>query len=153
MDAVQLALSKLRILQFSLKIRCLRLSDWTEWSWLSLINSLRSFAHFQITIWVRVVCKFTYVFSTDLQCSYLYPATQEPNFAQNLYGKSTTTDILLKSDLHVRMLRNRLTPNLLSFAQSTREEIEFALQVEFPLDGGDIPRFCHLIWFWLTKMA
>jgi hypothetical protein len=50
----------------------------------------------------------------------------------NLYGKSTTTEVLLESDLHSRMIRNRMTPNLLSFATSTLEEIEYTLDMEFP---------------------
>ena len=34
------------------------------------------------------------------------------------------------------MLRNRLTPNLLDFAASTLEEIEYALDEEFSFDRG-----------------
>ena len=72
---------------------------------------------------------------------------------QSLYGKSTTTDILLTSDLHVRMIRNRFTANLLGFAESVREEIEFALEAEFPLDQGDILNFYWSTYLRLTLMV
>ncbi|KAL8711938.1 MAG: hypothetical protein Q9220_003634 [cf. Caloplaca sp. 1 TL-2023] len=51
--------------------------------------------------------------------------------AHNLYGKSTTTDILLKSDLHAKVLRTRLTPNLSDYVTSSVREIEYAVEHEF----------------------
>lgn len=55
---------------------------------------------------------------------------------QSLYGKATTVDILLKSDLHARMLKHRVSPNLPAFVPGTLEEIEFALEKEFPRKNG-----------------
>lgn len=37
------------------------------------------------------------------------------------------------------MLRNRLTPNLLKFAASTLEEIEYAIDKEFAFGAGNGP--------------
>ena len=63
-------------------------------------------------------------------------ALQWLNSIQNLYGKSTTTDILLKSDLQARMLRNRLTPCLHDFVASSLEEIRYATEKELPVNQG-----------------
>ena len=65
------------------------------------------------------------------------------NSIQNLYGKSTTTDILLKSDLQARMLRNRLTPSLRNFVASSVEEIEYTMNKELPVNQGNDN---HLLW-------
>ncbi|KAL8759368.1 MAG: hypothetical protein Q9199_000803 [Rusavskia elegans] len=50
----------------------------------------------------------------------------------NLYGKSTTTDVLLKSDLQAKVLRHRLTPNLQDFVASSLDEIEYSTEKELP---------------------
>ena len=70
-------------------------------------------------------------------------ALQSSNSIQNLYGKSTTTDILLKSDLQARMLRNRLTPSLRDFVASSVEEIEYATNKELPVNQGNDN---HFLW-------
>lgn len=57
---------------------------------------------------------------------------------QNLYGKSTTTDVLLKSDLQAKVLRNRLTPNLQDFVASSLEEIEYSAEKELPASQGTL---------------
>ena len=49
-----------------------------------------------------------------------------------MYGKITTTDVILRSDLHERMLRHRFSPNLSNFVPGVLEEIDFALEKEFP---------------------
>ena len=63
-------------------------------------------------------------------------ALQRLNSIQNLYGKSTTTDSLLKSDLQARMLRNRLTPSLQNLVESSLEDIEYATEKELPVNQG-----------------
>lgn len=68
-------------------------------------------------------------------------ALQWPNSIQNLYGKSTTRDILLKSDLQARMLRNQLTPGLRDFVASSLEEIEYATKRELPVNQGTDTHF------------
>ncbi|KAL8940343.1 MAG: hypothetical protein Q9216_002855 [Gyalolechia sp. 2 TL-2023] len=55
---------------------------------------------------------------------------------QNLYGKSTTTDVLLQSDLQARMLRHQLTPNLQDFVTSSLEEIEYATEKQMNTSQG-----------------
>ena len=70
-------------------------------------------------------------------------ALQLSNSIQNPYGKSTTTNILLKSDLQARLLRNRLTPSLRDFVASSVEEIEYATKKELPVNQGNDN---HLLW-------
>ena len=70
-------------------------------------------------------------------------ALQSSNSIQNLYGKSTNTDILLKSDLQARMLRDRLTPSLRDFVASSVEEIEYTTNKELPVNQGNDN---HLLW-------
>ncbi|KAL8882447.1 MAG: hypothetical protein Q9198_000561 [Flavoplaca austrocitrina] len=50
----------------------------------------------------------------------------------NLLGKYSTTDILLESDLHTRMLQTKLTPNIGTFIPAMKEELQLALKGEFP---------------------
>ncbi|KAL8897400.1 MAG: hypothetical protein Q9192_002593 [Flavoplaca navasiana] len=50
----------------------------------------------------------------------------------NLLGKYSTTDILLESDLHTRMLQTKLTPNIGTFVPAMKEELQLALKGEFP---------------------
>lgn len=73
-----------------------------------------------------------------------YPHGQSPegtasstfHYLQNLYGKSTTTDVLLKSDLQAKVLRHRLTPNLQDFVASSLDEIEYSTEKELPASQG-----------------
>ncbi|KAI4176969.1 MAG: hypothetical protein LQ346_007749 [Caloplaca aetnensis] len=60
-------------------------------------------------------------------------------YNKNLYGKSTTTDVLLKSDLQAKVLRNRLTPNLQDFVASSLEEIEYSAEKELPASQDNRP--------------
>ena len=71
-------------------------------------------------------------------CILAFIASECPNSIQNLYGKSTTTDILLKSDLQARMLRNRLTPSLNDYVAGSLEEIEYAMTKNMPVDQGTV---------------
>ncbi|KAI4129555.1 MAG: hypothetical protein LQ338_002191 [Usnochroma carphineum] len=57
-------------------------------------------------------------------------------YKKNLYGKSTTTDILLKSNLQARVLRAQLTQNLPNLVASSLEEIEYATERELPTSQG-----------------
>ncbi|KAL8897718.1 MAG: hypothetical protein Q9207_007070 [Kuettlingeria erythrocarpa] len=50
----------------------------------------------------------------------------------NLLGKYSTTDILLESDLHTRMLQTKLTPNLGTFIPAMKEELQLAIADTFP---------------------
>ncbi|KAL9597715.1 MAG: hypothetical protein Q9219_004972 [cf. Caloplaca sp. 3 TL-2023] len=50
----------------------------------------------------------------------------------NLLGRYSTTDILLESDLHSRMLQTKLTPNLGKFVPDMRKELMAALDDEVP---------------------
>ena len=55
---------------------------------------------------------------------------------QNLLGRISTTDLLLESDLHTRVLQTRLTPNLGKLFNIIKEEHDFAMRVELPqIDG------------------
>ncbi|KAF3480659.1 P450 monooxygenase No.2 [Arthroderma uncinatum] len=53
---------------------------------------------------------------------------------KNLLGKYSTTNILLESDLHTRMLQTKLTPNLGSFVSVIESELQLALDLEVPKD-------------------
>lgn len=54
------------------------------------------------------------------------------NVSQNLLGKISTTDLLLESNLHTRVLQARLTPNLGMFFPTIKEEHDFAVKHELP---------------------
>ncbi|KAM5442855.1 putative ent-kaurene monooxygenase [Microsporum ferrugineum] len=53
---------------------------------------------------------------------------------KNLLGKYSTTNILLESDLHTRMLQTKLTPNLGSFVSVIESELQLAMDLEVPKD-------------------
>jgi len=57
---------------------------------------------------------------------------------QNLLGRYSTTDILLESDLHSRMLQTKLTPNLGTFIPTMKEELLAAMGGELPDCKGEI---------------
>ncbi|KAK5637322.1 hypothetical protein RRF57_013034 [Xylaria bambusicola] len=50
---------------------------------------------------------------------------------KNLLGHHSTTDILLKTNIHTRTLQSKLTPNLASTVARVKEELDHALEVEF----------------------
>lgn len=54
-----------------------------------------------------------------------------------MQGRYTTTDVLLESNLHVRMLLSRLTPNLGKFIGSLQDELGLAMGDELPECGGE----------------
>ncbi|KAL8672330.1 MAG: hypothetical protein Q9224_007583, partial [Gallowayella concinna] len=56
----------------------------------------------------------------------------------NLLGRYSTTDILLESDLHSRMLQSKLTPNLGNFIPSMKEELLAVLDDELPECKGEV---------------
>ncbi|KAI9847160.1 MAG: hypothetical protein M1837_003022 [Sclerophora amabilis] len=53
---------------------------------------------------------------------------------KNLLGKYSTTNILLESDLHTKMLQTKLTPNLGSFVGVIESELNFAMDTDIPKD-------------------
>jgi hypothetical protein len=58
---------------------------------------------------------------------------------QNLKGKYTYGDIMLESNLHIRVLQNQLTPNLNMYLERAFQELEFGLQEDFPkVEGASI---------------
>ena len=50
----------------------------------------------------------------------------------NLMGSSTDMHIILKNNLHFRTLQLKLTPNLGSLTRHMQDEVNFALEREFP---------------------
>ncbi|KAI1367948.1 cytochrome P450 [Xylaria arbuscula] len=50
---------------------------------------------------------------------------------KNLLGHHSTTDILLKTNIHTRVLQSKLTPNLASTIDRVKEELDHALEVDF----------------------
>ena len=56
--------------------------------------------------------------------------------SHNLLGKHTNMDIILKSNLHFRMIQSKLTPALGSLATSIQDELKYALDLEFPACRG-----------------
>lgn len=64
---------------------------------------------------------------------------------KNLLGKYSSTLILLESDLHSRILQQKLTPNLASFIPVIKTELDFALSVEVPACQGMRPRHNHVL--------
>ena len=57
-------------------------------------------------------------------------------FVQNLLGSYTTTDVLLKSKLHVHMLQTKLTPSLGNLFPIIQDELEDAMEKEMPVCNG-----------------
>lgn len=55
---------------------------------------------------------------------------------QNVLGEFTGIDILVKSDLHVRVLRNYLTPNMGQVMLNARDELNYSDQVDIPRCEG-----------------
>jgi ent-kaurene oxidase len=52
--------------------------------------------------------------------------------SHNLLGKHTNMDIIMKSNLHFRMIQSKLTPALASLAAPIQDELNYAVQRELP---------------------
>ncbi|KAM3067352.1 hypothetical protein ACMFMG_005290 [Clarireedia jacksonii] len=52
--------------------------------------------------------------------------------AYNVLGEYTGIDILVKSDLHVKVLRNYLTPNMGKVMLNARDELDYSQEVDIP---------------------
>ena len=52
--------------------------------------------------------------------------------AHNLLGSYTKMNLILRSDLHFRMIQQRLTPRLGSLTGPMEEEVKFAMDTDFP---------------------
>jgi hypothetical protein len=63
---------------------------------------------------------------------------------QNLLGSYTQTGIILESDLHFRLLQSKLTPNLGSLAVPMQDELDFAMDADFPRCKGILIFFLRL---------
>lgn len=55
-----------------------------------------------------------------------------------MLGEFTGIDILVKSDLHVRVLRNYLTPNMGQVMLNARDELNYSDQVDIPRCEGQL---------------
>ena len=55
---------------------------------------------------------------------------------QNVLGEYTGIDILVKSDLHVKVLRNYLTPNMGQVMVNARDELNYSQEVDIPACEG-----------------
>lgn len=58
---------------------------------------------------------------------------------RNMAGTWCTADIIMKSDLHFRMIQHKLTPNLVSTIPMVKNELDDALRVEIPDCKGECP--------------
>ena len=58
--------------------------------------------------------------------------------AHNLLGPHTDMNIILKSNLHFRMIQAKLTPALGSLTEPMMEELDYAMQQEFPACDGKL---------------
>ena len=56
--------------------------------------------------------------------------------SHNLLGYFTQMDLILQSNLHFRIIQNKLTPNLGHLASPMREELEFGIANDFPVCKG-----------------
>jgi hypothetical protein len=52
--------------------------------------------------------------------------------AHNLFGQYTGMDLILRSNLHFRMIQTKLTPHLGQMTGPMQEELDNAMKVEFP---------------------
>lgn len=55
---------------------------------------------------------------------------------RNLHGHYTTLDALITSNLHIRVIQQRLTPNLAASVPIMEKELKYALDVEMPKCDG-----------------
>ena len=56
--------------------------------------------------------------------------------AHNLLGRYTEMDLILRSDLHFRMIQTKLTPALGSLTGPMEEEVKYAMEHHFPKSDG-----------------
>ncbi|KFA68979.1 hypothetical protein S40285_08381 [Stachybotrys chlorohalonatus IBT 40285] len=56
---------------------------------------------------------------------------------RNLHGHYTTLDALITSNLHIRVIQQRLTPNLAASVPIMEKELKYALDVEMPKCDDD----------------
>ncbi|KAI1423458.1 cytochrome P450 [Xylaria sp. FL1777] len=56
---------------------------------------------------------------------------------KNLLGHVSTTDILLNTNLHTRMLQQKLTPSLSLLMPVMKDELDFALRLELPQHSNE----------------
>ena len=56
--------------------------------------------------------------------------------AHNLMSRHTEMDIILRNNLHFRTLQLKLTPNLGSLTAPMQDELNFAIEKEFPSCEG-----------------
>lgn len=54
----------------------------------------------------------------------------------NLMGRHTNMDVILRNNLHFRTLQEKVTPNLGSVTVPMQEELNHALQYDFPNNEG-----------------
>ncbi|MCJ1245735.1 hypothetical protein MMC30_002939 [Trapelia coarctata] len=52
--------------------------------------------------------------------------------AHNLLGRHTDMDIILRSNLHFRMIQAKLTPSLGALTQPMQDELNYAMEQDFP---------------------
>ena len=57
--------------------------------------------------------------------------------AHNLLGYYTKMDLILRSDLHFRMIQTKLTPALGSLTGPMEEEVKHAMDLHFPKSDDD----------------
>jgi len=62
--------------------------------------------------------------------------------AHNLLGRHTDMNIILRSNLHFRMIQAKLTPSLGALTLPMQDELDYAMEQDFPAcDGTEIPRY------------
>ena len=52
--------------------------------------------------------------------------------AHNLIGSHTNINIILRNNLHFRILQLKLTPNLSSLTEPMKDELEYAVREKIP---------------------
>ncbi|KAL8688488.1 MAG: hypothetical protein Q9218_005618 [Villophora microphyllina] len=72
--------------------------------------------------------------------------------AHNLLGRHTDMNIILKSDLHFRMIQSKLTPNLASLSEPMQEELMFAVENDFPACDGEPFPLHYSMWTLITVL-
>lgn len=55
---------------------------------------------------------------------------------QDLVGRYTGIDIMLGSDLNFHAVQNKLTPRIGAFTAVVQEELDFAMEHDFPKCNG-----------------
>lgn len=57
--------------------------------------------------------------------------------AQDLVGSYTNTNIILDTDLHLRVAQTHLSHNLVNILPMVQDELDFAMKTEFPACEGE----------------